>query len=101
MKFDDFSIQSTVNYVGAKTSGQTSTESLAWFNLGMSKDFLKDKMTLTLNANNLFNSRETRSFINGDNYTLQANSDRSQRRISATLVYRFNRSKKDGNRLPD
>jgi outer membrane receptor protein involved in Fe transport len=101
MKFTDFSIQSTVNYVGAKTSGQTSTESLAWFNLGMSKDFLNDKMTLTLNANNLFNSRETRRFINGENYTLQANSDRSQRRISATLVYRFNRSKKEGNRLPD
>lgn len=101
MKFNDFSIQSTVNYVGAKTSGQTYTESVAWFNLGMSKDFLNDKMTLTLNANNLFNSRETRRFINGDNYTLQVNSDRSQRRISATLVYRFNRSKKDRDRLPD
>ena len=69
MKFTDFSIQSTVNYVGARTSGQTYTESVAWFNLGMSKDFLNDKMTLTLNANNLFNSRETKRFINGDNYT--------------------------------
>ncbi|MBL4642369.1 MAG: TonB-dependent receptor family protein, partial [Flavobacteriaceae bacterium] len=101
MKFTDFSIQSTVNYVGARTSGQTYTESVAWFNLGMSKDFLNDKMTLTLNANNLFNSRETRRFINGDNYALQVNSNTSQRRISATFIYRFNRSKKDRDRLPD
>ncbi len=101
MKFTDFSIQSTVNYVGARTSGQTYTESVAWFNLGMSKDFLNDKMTLTLNANNLFNSRETKRFINGNNYALQVNSNNSQRRISATFIYRFNRSKKDRDRLPD
>jgi len=101
MKFTDFSVQSTVNYVGARTSGQTYTESVAWFNLGMSKDFLQDKMTLTVNANNLFNSRETRRFINGDNYALQVNSNTSQRRISATFIYRFNRSKKDRDRLPD
>ena len=101
IKFTDFSLQSTVNYVGARTSGQTYTESVAWFNLGMSKDFLNDKITLTLNASNLFNSRETRRFINGDNYALQVNSDNSQRRISATFIYRFNRSKKDRDRLPD
>jgi outer membrane receptor protein involved in Fe transport len=101
MKFTDFSIQSTLNYVGARTSGQTHTESVAWFNLGMSKDFLNDKMTLTLNANNLFNSRATRSYINGDNYNLQVNNNNSQRRISATFIYRFNRSKKDRDRLPD
>lgn len=101
MKFTDFSIQSTVNYVGARTSGQTYTESVAWFNLGVTKDFLSDKMTLTVNANNLFNSRETRRFINGDNYALQVNSNNSQRRISATFIYRFNRSKKDHDRLPD
>ena len=101
MKFTDFSLQSTVNYVGARTSGQTYTESVAWFNLGMSKDFLNDKMTLTLNVNNLFNSRETKRFINGDTYALQVNSDNSQRRISATFKYRFNRSKKDRDRLPE
>ena len=101
MKFTGFSLQSTVNYVGARTSGQTHTESVAWFNLGMSKDFLNDKMTLTLNANNLFNSRQTKRFINGDKYTLQVNNDNSQRRISATFIYRFNRSKKDNDRLPD
>ncbi len=101
MKFTDFSIQSTVNYVGARTSGQTYTESVAWFNLGVTKDFLSDKMTLTINANNLFNSRETKRFINGNNYALQVNSNNSQRRISATFIYRFNRSKKDRDRLPD
>jgi len=101
MKFTDFSLQSTVNYVGARTSGQTHTESVAWFNLGMSKDFSNDKMTLTLNANNLFNSRETRRFISGDKYALQVNSNNSQRRITATFIYRFNRSKKDRDRLPD
>jgi hypothetical protein len=77
------------------------TNSVAWFNLGMSKDFLKDLMTVTLNGSNLFNSRNTKYNINGDDYNLQVNSDRSQRRISATLIYRFNRTKKDRDRLPD
>ena len=101
LKFSDFSVQSTVNYQGARRSGQMYTNSVAWFNLGMSKDFLEDRMTLTLNGSNLFNSRNTEYSINGDGYNLQVNSDRSQRRISATLIYRFNRTKKDRNRLPD
>ena len=100
-KFNVFSIQSTFNYVGARTSGQRLTESIAWFNLGMSKDFLNDKMTLTLNANNLFNSRQTISSINGEKYALKVNNNNSQRRFTATLIYRFNRTKKDGDRLPD
>ncbi len=101
IKLPTFSIQSTINYTGARTSGQTHTKSLTWVNLGLSKDLFDDKMTLTLTGNNLFNSRETKSFVNGENYTLRVYRNRSFRRISATLIYRFNRTKKDRDRLPD
>ncbi len=101
LKFSKFSVQSTVNYQGARRSGQMYTNSVAWFDLGMSKDFLEDRMTLTLNGSNLFNSRNTKYNINGADYSLKVNSDRSQRRISATLIYRFNRTKKERDRLPD
>jgi outer membrane receptor protein involved in Fe transport len=101
IKFSNFSLQSTLNYVGARTSGQTYSKSITWFDLGMSKDFFDDKMTFTLSANNLFNSRENRMFINGNNYDIRVNRNSSFRRISATLIYRFNRTKKDRDRLPD
>jgi uncharacterized protein YdgA (DUF945 family) len=74
---------------------------VTWFDLGMSKDFINDKMTLTLNANNLFNSGQTISSINGEKYALKVNNNNSQRRFTATLIYRFNRTKKDGDRLSD
>jgi outer membrane receptor protein involved in Fe transport len=101
IKFTNFSLQSTLNYIGARTSGQTQSKSIAWLDLGMSKDFFEDKMTLTLSANNLFNSRENNMFINGANYHIRINRNSSFRRISATLIYRFNRTKKDRDRLPD
>lgn len=101
MRFPSFSLQSTINYIGARTSGQTYSKSITWFDLGMSKDFFEDKMTVILSANNLFNSRENRMFINGENYSLQVFRNSSFRRITATLIYRFNRTKKDRDRLPD
>ncbi|MFL1895235.1 TonB-dependent receptor domain-containing protein [Aquimarina sp. 2-A2] len=101
LKFTKFSVQTTFNYTGARTSGQTYTRDVAWLNLSLSKDFLSDRMSLTVNAYNLFNSRITKQSITGEDYSLDIVQNTAQRRLSATLTYRFNRTKKDKDRLPD
>ena len=98
-KFNGFSMQASFNHVAQRASGQTLTKAMSWMDIGMSKDFLGDKMTVTLNSSNVFNSRVSKSFVNGNDYNVTMNNDTSRRRIIATLIYRFNRSKKDRDRV--
>jgi len=100
-KFSKLSFQTSFNYRGANQSGQTYSESQYWANLAMSHDFLGDRATLTMNVNNVFNSRDNKRFIQGENYTVNQSNIWSGRRISATLTYRFNRKKSDKDRIPD
>ena len=62
--------------------------------IALSKDILKDKATVSLNANDIFNSGKRRfeTFIPGviDSYTeLQFR----QRQINLSFTYRFNKKK--------
>lgn len=102
MKFSKgFSIQTNFTYQGKSNSGQRLIKSQYWANFGISKDLFKDKVSLTLNANNIFDSRINKSTVTGQNYNLVSSTTRSGRRVSATLTYRFNRKKSDRDRLPD
>lgn len=100
-KFSKLSFQTSFNYRGANQSGQTYSESQYWANIGMNKDFWNDRATLTVNVNNVFNSRDNKQVIQGENYTVNQSAIWSGRRISATLTYRFNRKKSDRDRMPD
>ncbi|MCJ8271156.1 MAG: outer membrane beta-barrel family protein, partial [Psychrosphaera sp.] len=100
-KFSKLSFQTSFNYQAANQSGQTYSESQYWANLGMSHDFWGDSATLTMNVNNVFNSRDNKRFIQGENYTVNQSTIWSGRRVSATLTYRFNRKKSDRDRMPD
>ncbi|NQY30277.1 MAG: TonB-dependent receptor [Flavobacteriaceae bacterium] len=100
-KFSKLSFQTSFNYRAANQSGQTYSESQYWANLGISHDFLGDSATLTMNVNNVFNSRDNKRFIQGENYTVNQSTIWSGRRVSATLTYRFNRKKSDRDRMPD
>ncbi|MBG6129834.1 outer membrane receptor protein involved in Fe transport [Aquimarina sp. EL_43] len=102
MKFSKgFSIQTNFTYQGKSNSGQRLIKSQYWANFGISKDLFKDKVSLTLNANNIFDSRIDKSTVTGQNYNLVSSTIRSGRRVTATLTYRFNRKKSDRDRLPD
>ena len=95
VKLYGFSMQTTFNHLAERVGGQTTRKALNWLDLGLSKDLLKDKMTMTVNVSNILNSRVVDRFVKGSNYTIESSRDSSQRRINLTLVYRFNRSKKD------
>lgn len=101
MKFSKLTIQSSFNYIGERQSGQMITEAQYRADIGISKDFWSDKATLTLNMNNILDSRETRQLITGENYTATIYNRPIGRFTSVTFMYRFNRTKKDRDRLPD
>ena len=101
MKFSKLTIQSSFNYQAKRQSGQIFTEAQYRANIGISKDILNDKATINLNMNNILDSRVNRQLITGENYTTNSYNRPIGRFTSVTFTYRFNRTKKDRDRLPD
>ncbi|CAL2104973.1 Outer membrane receptor proteins, mostly Fe transport [Tenacibaculum sp. 190524A02b] len=101
LKFSKFNIQTSVNYRAARQSGQIFTQDQYWANIGASKDFWNDKASVTINMNNIFDTRVVKQLITGENYTTNTFNRRVGRTTSITFTYRFNRTKKDRDRLPD
>lgn len=101
IKTSDFNFQTSFNYSGKKNSGQTLTKAIYWANIGISKDLFNEKISTTINFQNIFDSRIQKQLITGEDYEIEKSQKFSGRRISITLTYRFNRSKKDRDRLPN
>ena len=88
-------------YRGKNQGVQTLTEPQYSANLGLSRDFLEDKMSVTVNVNNLFNSQITKEKTITNSYDLESEYKSQGRYLSLTVIYRFNRKKSDADRLPD
>jgi outer membrane receptor protein involved in Fe transport len=101
MKFSKLTIQSSFNYTGERQSGQIFTDAQYRANIGISKDLWEDKATVTLNMNNILDSRESQQLITGEDYIAERYNRPIGRFTSVTFTYRFNRTKKDRDRLPD
>ena len=96
--------QTRLFYRGPRNEAQSDVKGILSLNLAFSKDILKDKGTLVLNVNDLFNSRKYQvtgyapsreSPTNITDQTFQ----RRMRQISLNFTYRFNQKKdqKKGN----
>ena len=101
MRFPNFTMQTSFNYQGERTSGQTVNDAIYWADIAASKDFLDDRLSITANIRNVFDSRIRKQLVTGEDYTIFRDSKFIGRRFGVTLTYRFNRSKKDRDRLPD
>lgn len=93
----DFSFR----YRGKNQGVQTLREAQYSSNFGLSRDFLEDKMSATLNVNNLFNSQLTKEKTITDSYYLASEFRLQGRYVVLNVIYRFNRKKSDADRLPD
>ena len=100
MRFEnDLNIQTTFYYRAPQKT--TQGERLAYYmlNLGVSKDILKGSGTLTLNVQDVFNTRNFRYVIDRPNLYSENEFRWSSRTISLSFVYRLNQMKKNiGNR---
>lgn len=96
----DITMQTSFNYNARNESAQTITKANHTLNIGLNKNILKNKGTVTFNINNVLDSRENIITRTGDNFRYD-----SQRKLlgplyALTFVYRFNQNGKSKTRRP-
>jgi hypothetical protein len=93
--------QTNFTYNGPQNNAQGRSRGIAAANLALSKDILKDKGTLSLNVQDVFNSRKRifETYIPG---TLNSYSEMQWRvrSVNFSFTYRFNRKKSERDRQP-
>lgn len=90
--------QTNISYRAPETRAQGKIKSETGVNLGFSKDVLKDKATIALNVQDLFNSRIRRMDTNLTSVISSTEMQWRERQINLTFTYRFNRAKNEKER---
>lgn len=95
------SLQGTGSYNSKRLMAQGYREPNYSVDLGLRKSFLKDKLTLSINARDLLDSRKFRTVTSGTGFWQDSENWRGGRRVGFTLTFNFgnmNKRKKDTNR---
>ena len=100
-----WAFQSRYDLQGPGNNAQRHTRPYHYLSLGLSKNVLKDKGTLTLDGTNVLNSRKIRSVVTGENYIIDQTDNFNAARCRLSFSYKFTRkegqvfrSRKEGNR---
>lgn len=91
--FKKLDFQTGFRYRAPRQTPQGNEKSIFTIDLGMSRDVLKNKGTLTLSVRDLLNSRKRRSVIETDTYYSTSEFQWRARQILLTFTYRLNREK--------
>ncbi|WP_343680847.1 TonB-dependent receptor domain-containing protein [Chryseobacterium arthrosphaerae] len=97
----NLAIESVFTYRSGFRDIQSVNRPVYKLNIAVSKDLFKEKMTLSIAFNNIFNSLIERQELNTPDYQLQSTAYGVGRIINLTATYRFNRKKGDKDRLPE
>jgi len=90
--------QTRLFYRGPRQNAQTDTEGLFSLSLAFSKDIFKEKGSLALSIDDVFNSRIRRSETLTDFNFVSSEFQFRQTSARLTFTYRFNQSKRDAQR---
>lgn len=82
-------LQFRANYEARQKTAQGIRKGIFFMDLSASKDIIKDRGTLTLNATDILNSRKNRSITEGANFFTESSSQRQMRQINLTMNYRL------------
>jgi len=85
--------QSNIFYMGPSLDAQSRNKGMLNTSVAFSREFLKDKGTISLNVSDLFNSRKRMSETRTPNVFSDSEFQWRERQINLTLVYRFNQKK--------
>lgn len=85
--------QTNGTYNAPQTNAQGKSKGIASMNLAFSKDVLKDKATIALNVNDVFNSRKRIMETNLATQNSYSEMQWRERQITLTFTYRFNKKK--------
>lgn len=87
--------QTNVTYTAPQYNVQGKSLGYLVANMAFSKDFLKEKVILSLNATDLFNSNKIIREANLPNLNSYSEIQRKERQINLSFTYRFNKTKID------
>ena len=87
--------QTNATYNAPQTNAQGKSKGIISANMAFSKDVLKDKATIALNVNDLFNSRKriSETFLASQN--AYSEMQWRERQVTLTFTYRFNKQKNE------
>jgi len=88
--------QTNAFYRGASDEVQGRSDGILSINLALSKDFLNDNATISLNVQDLLNSRKRSSFTTTDFFEQNSEFQWRQRQLRVSFIYRINEQKKRG-----
>lgn len=83
-------LQIRANYEAPRKISQGRRKSIYFFDLAFTQEIFGEKGRLTFNVTDIFNSRKTRTEIEGQNFFTDAWSQRVVRQINMTISYRIN-----------
>jgi outer membrane receptor for ferrienterochelin and colicins len=92
--------QTNMTYNGPQYNAQTTVKGIFAMNLAFSKDVLKDKATVALNVNDVFNSRKRRMATFTEDIISDATMQFRKRQVTLSFTYRFNKQKSDKEKQP-
>ncbi|MBF0695597.1 MAG: TonB-dependent receptor [Flavobacterium sp.] len=92
--------QTNFTYNAPQTTAQGKVRGIAAANLAFSKDVLKDQGTLTLNVQDVFNSRKRIYETNLPELNSYSEMQWRVRSVNLSFTYRFNRKKSERDRQP-
>lgn len=99
MKFPRlFDAQVTFDYRAPEIRPQGRMLAIYFMDIGLSRDILKRKGTLTFSVRDLFNSRRWRWTVEEEDYFLESAFQWRQRQFQLSFNYRLNQEKKRGGR---
>ncbi len=100
--FKKYDFQIAYNYRAPRQTTQGRDRSMWFMDLGLSRDFLQGKATVTMGVRDLFNSRKFRSIITRpeDGYFSEREFQGRVRQFLVTLSYRLNMKKDTRSREP-
>ncbi|MFH4968962.1 outer membrane beta-barrel protein [Gaetbulibacter sp. M240] len=85
--------QTNAYYSGPQQDAQSDQKGVFSMDIALSKEILNDKVTISLNARDLFNSRIRRTTTTTSFYTNYEESQWRQRQVNLSILYRFNQQK--------
>lgn len=83
------------SYNAPQNTAQGRNVGVASANTALSKDFLKDKATVTLNVSDVFNSRKRKNYTDLPTIYSYSEMQWRQRQVTLSFTYRFNMNKQD------
>ena len=91
----DARLQIRYDYRGPRKGAQIEYFGSSDFTVGVNKNFLDDKINISLRGSNIFDSRIQKSKSINQEYSIEQSNRRTGARYSISVLYKFNQTSKD------